>query len=220
MSDMVQTGVQKAWHGMIASDDRLSALDGHVQGLLGDAVVDTTISFGELNVTVQRAAIIDVLTKLRDNAAYPFKSCMDITAADYPERPDRFDVVYHLLCYSKNIRVRVRVLTDESSALASAVSVYSGANWFEREVWDMYGIAFTGHPDMRRLLTDYGFTGHPLRKDFPLTGFVEVRYSEEEKRVIYEPVKLAQDFRTFDFMSPWEGAKYVLPGDEKAGDTK
>lgn len=212
--------VQKAWHGMIASDDRLSALDGHVQGLLGDAVIDTVIAFGELNVTVKRAAIVDVLTKLRDHPAYPFKSCMDITAADYPERAERFDVVYHLLCYVKNIRLRVRLLTDENQPVASAVGVYSGANWFEREVWDMYGIAFTGHPDMRRLLTDYGFSGHPLRKDFPLTGFVEVRYSEEEKRVIYEPVKLTQDFRSFDFMSPWEGAKYILPGDEKAGEKK
>jgi NADH-quinone oxidoreductase subunit C len=206
----------KSWHGTIASHDRLSALDGHVQGLLGEAVLDTTISFGELNVTVKRDAIVDVLTKLRDHPAYPFKSCMDITAADYPERPERFDVVYHLLCYVKNIRLRLRIITDENMPVPSVVDVFAAANWFEREVWDMYGVAFTGHPDMRRLLTDYGFSGHPLRKDFPLSGFVEVRYSEEDKRVIYEPVKLAQDFRSFDFMSPWEGAKYVLPGDEKA----
>jgi NADH-quinone oxidoreductase subunit C len=206
----------KSWHGTIASNDRLSALDGHVQGLLGDAVLDTTIAFGELNVTVTPQRIAEVLTKLRDDASYPFKSCMDITAADYPERAERFDIVYHLLCYVKNIRLRVRLCVDDNTPVPSVVSVFSGANWFEREVWDMYGVAFTGHPDMRRLLTDYGFTGHPLRKDFPLTGFVEVRYSEEDKRVIYEPVKLAQDFRSFDFMSPWEGAKYVLPGDEKA----
>jgi NADH-quinone oxidoreductase subunit C len=220
MSSVVPVAVKHAWHGMIASNERLSALDGHVQGLLGDAVLDTTIAHGELTITVKRDTIVDVLTKLRDNAAFPFKSLMDMSGADYPERPERFDVVYHLLCYSKNIRVRVRVMTDEVVPVASAVGVFESANWNEREIWDLFGVAFSGHPDMRRLLTDYGFTGHPLRKDFPLTGYVELRYSEEDKRVIYEPVKLTQDFRSFDFLSPWEGAQYVLPGDEKAGEKK
>jgi NADH-quinone oxidoreductase subunit C len=220
MSSIAPVELKPAWHGMIASDERLSALDGHVQGLLGDTVIDTTIAFGELNVTVKRDSIIDALTKLRSNAAFPFKSLMDISGADYPERPERFDVVYHLLCYSKNIRLRVRVTTDEVQAVPSAVGVFESANWNEREIWDLFGVAFTGHPDMRRLLTDYGFTGHPLRKDFPLTGYVELRYSEEDKRVIYEPVKLTQDFRSFDFLSPWEGAQYILPGDEKAGEKK
>jgi NADH-quinone oxidoreductase subunit C len=208
--------LKKSWHGMIASDDALSTLDGHIQGVLGDAVMDTIIAHGELNITIKPAHIIEVLKKLRDHPSYAFKSLMDITAADYPERAERFDVVYHLLCYAKNIRVRLRIMVAEDAPVQSAVSVFTSADWFEREVWDMYGIPFTGHPDLRRLLTDYGFTGFPLRKDFPLTGFTEVRYSEEDKRVIYEPVKLTQDFRSFDFLSPWEGAQYILPGDEKA----
>jgi NADH-quinone oxidoreductase subunit C len=210
------SAVKKAWHGTIADAAALSALDGHLQGVLGDAVVDTTIAHDELTVVVKPERIIEALTKLRDNTVYAFKSLMDITAADYPERPERFDVIYHLLCYAKNIRVRLRVRIGEDIAVQSAVPVFTSADWFEREIWDMYGIPFTGHPDLRRLLTDYGFTGFPLRKDFPLTGFVEVRYSEEDKRVIYEPVKLTQDFRSFDFLSPWEGAQYILPGDEKA----
>jgi NADH-quinone oxidoreductase subunit C len=220
MSSAAPLALKSAWHGMIASNDRLSALDGHVQGLLGDAVLDTAIAHGELTVTVKRDAIVQVLTMLRDDAAFPFKSLMDMSGADYPERPERFDVVYHLLCYVKNIRLRVRVMTDDVVPVASAVGVFESANWNEREIWDLFGVAFAGHPDMRRLLTDYGFTGHPLRKDFPLTGYVELRYSEEDKRVIYEPVKLTQDFRSFDFLSPWEGAHYVLPGDEKAGEKK
>ncbi len=207
---------QKSWAGTLPNLAALSALDGHVQGVLGDHVIDTRIAHGELTVTLAAEHIISVLTALRDNAIYAFKSLMDITAADYPERPDRFDVVYHLLCYAKNIRLRLRLQVAEDTAVPSATGVFSSADWFEREVWDMYGIPFTGHPDLRRLLTDYGFTGFPLRKDFPLTGFTEVRYSEDDKRVIYEPVKLTQDFRSFDFLSPWEGAQYILPGDEKA----
>lgn len=208
--------LKPSWHGTIASDDRLSMLDGHVQGLLGAAVIDTAIAHGELSVTVARERIAECLVKLRDDPAIPFQQLMDISGADYPERAQRFDVVYHLLSITQNLRVRLRIMTDEETPVPSVVEVHAGANWFEREAWDMYGIIFEGHPDLRRILTDYGFQGHPLRKDFPLTGHVEVRYSEEEKRVIYEPVKLVQDFRSFDFLSPWEGAQYILPGDEKA----
>jgi NADH-quinone oxidoreductase subunit C len=208
--------VAKSWAGTLPGDAQLSALDGHIQGALGDAVLDTVIARGELSVTVRPDSILACLEALRDNATFAFKSLMDITAADYPNRAERFDVVYHLLCYARNIRVRLRLVIAEDAPVASATSVFSSADWFEREVWDMYGIPFTGHPDLRRLLTDYGFTGFPLRKDFPLTGFTEVRYSEDDKRVIYEPVKLTQDFRSFDFLSPWEGAEYILPGDEKA----
>jgi NADH-quinone oxidoreductase subunit C len=141
---------------------------------------------------------------------------VDVTAADYPEREERFEIVYNLLSLSHNQRIRLKTSTDENTPVPSVVGLFSAAGWFEREVWDMFGVFFTDHPDLRRLLTDYGFEGHPLRKDFPLTGYVEVRYDDEQKRVVYEPVKLTQDFRSFDFMSPWEGAKYILPGDEKA----
>jgi NADH-quinone oxidoreductase subunit C len=158
-----------------------------------------------------------VLAELRDDLDFQFASLVDLTAADYPERPERFEIVYAMLSYKHNLRIRVKLCTDENTPVKSAFGLFPNANWFEREVWDMYGVAFEGHPDMRRILTDYGFEGHPLRKDFPLSGYVEVRYSEEHKRVIYEPVKLTQEFRSFDFMSPWEGAKYVLPGDEKTG---
>lgn len=153
---------------------------------------------------------------LKEDPETRFHSLVDISGADYPERALRFDVVYHLLSYTNNFRVRVKVAVDEDTPVPSSIGVYPGAGWFEREIWDMFGVMFSGHPDLRRILTDYGFQGHPLRKDFPLTGYVEVRYSEEQKRVVYEPVQLTQDFRSFDFMSPWEGAKYILPGDEKA----
>ena len=158
------------------------------------------------------------MTYLRDNSGCQFKGLMDVTAVDWPARSPRFDVVYHLLSIRLNQRVRVAVTTDEETPVPSVSEVYSVANWFERETWDMYGIMFSGHPDLRRILTDYGFEGHPLRKDFPLTGHVEVRYDDEQKRVIYEPVTLTQEFRRFDFMSPWEGAKYILPGDEKSSE--
>jgi NADH-quinone oxidoreductase subunit C len=167
-------------------------------------------------VTVPKNDIIEVLTFLRDDPECRFISFIDISGADYPEREERFDVVYHLLSPKKNMRVRVKVHADEETPIPSATAVYPGAAWFEREVYDLYGVLFTGHPDLRRILTDYGFEGHPLRKDFPLTGFVEVRYDDEVKRVIYEPVELKQEFRNFDFLSPWEGTDYVLPGDEKA----
>jgi len=177
---------------------------------------ETHIAHGELTVTTGLGSLIALLTALRDNVQLKFVSIIDICGADYPGRDRRFDVVYHLLSPTLNQRIRVKVETDEDTAVPSAVGVFPGANWFERETYDMYGVLFSGHPDLRRLLTDYGFEGHPLRKDFPLTGFVEVRYDDEQKRVVYEPVKLRQEFRDFDFLSPWEGTDYVLPGDEKA----
>ena len=160
--------------------------------------------------------IVMVATFLRDDERCQFWSIIDITAIDWPARERRFDVVYHFLSPRQNLRVRVKIEVDETTPVASIIDVFPGANWFERETYDLYGVLFTGHPDMRRLLTDYGFEGHPLRKDFPLTGFVEVRYDDEQKRVIYEPVRLTQEFRNFDFLSPWEGPDYALPGDEKA----
>ncbi len=173
-------------------------------------------ALGELTLDVEPAAILDVLNFLRHDPECLFTVLVDICGVDWPQRPMRFDVVYHLLSLAKNRRVRLKVQTDEETPVRSAVSVFPGADWFERETFDMYGIQFAEHPDLRRLLTDYGFSGYPLRKDFPLTGYVELRYDEEEKRVVYRPVELVQEFREFDFMSPWEGARYVLPGDEKA----
>ena len=184
---------------------------------LGASVVgDTKAAFGELTLTVARDKIVEVLTALRDDPACLFECLIDICGVDYPARAERFEVVYHLLSLRKNQRIRVKVSTDEDTPVPSAVGVFPAADWFEREAYDMYGILFSGHPDLRRLLTDYGFQGHPLRKDFPLTGYQEVRYDDEQKRVVYEPVKLTQEFRQFDFESPWEGTTYVLPGDEKA----
>ena len=189
---------------------------------LGDeleaAVGGWAIAFDELNVTCRRDAIVDVLTFLRDDPECRFATLIDLTAVDWPENAERFEVVYHLLSLKQNARIRVKTTTDEDTPVPSVAGLFPVANWFEREAFDMYGVLFDGHPDLRRLLTDYGFDGHPLRKDFPLTGHVEVRYDEERKRVIYEPVTLVQEFRNFDYLSPWEGAKYVLPGDEKAGD--
>lgn len=170
---------------------------------------------GELSLTVKAASIVKVLSFLRDDSGCLFKQLVDVCGVDWPGREQRFDVVYHLLSMKHNQRVRVKVATDEEIPVPSATSVFSSANWFEREVWDMYGVMFADHPDLRRILTDYGFEGHPLRKDFPLTGYVEMRYDDETKRVVYEPVKLTQDFRSFDFLSPWEGPG-MLPGDEKA----
>jgi NADH-quinone oxidoreductase subunit C len=187
---------------------------------LGPAVLGTSESFGETTITVDRDAIEGVLTTLRDDPELRFEVLIDVCGVDYPERAERFDVVYHLLSMRKNMRLRVKLATDETHPVRSAIDVFPAANWFEREAYDMYGILFTGHPDLRRILTDYGFRGFPLRKDFPLTGHVEVRYDDVQKRVVYEPVKLTQEFRTFDFESPWEGTTYVLPGDEKAGPAK
>ena len=190
---------------------------------LGEYVVSTRdeaiafdASLDELAVIANASGIAKLLTFLRDDAACQFAVLIDITAVDWPERPARFDVVYNLLSLTHNQRIRVKIATGQSDPVPSITTVYSAAGWYEREVWDMYGILFSGHPDLRRILTDYGFEGHPLRKDFPLTGFVEVRYDDIEKRVVYDPVQLTQEFRHFDFMSPWEGAQYILPGDEKA----
>jgi NADH-quinone oxidoreductase subunit C len=175
-----------------------------------------TVSFGELTVTAEAEAIVSLLTFLRDDAECGFVCFIDICGADYPAREKRFDVVYHLLAPYKNRRIRVKVEADEDEPVPSVIEVFPAANWYERETFDLYGVMFSGHSDLRRILTDYGFSGHPLRKDFPLTGHVEVRYDDEAKRVVYEPVKLVQEFRSFDYLSPWEGADYVLPGDEKA----
>ncbi len=180
------------------------------------AASDWHIAFGELTVSVPASAIVAFVRFLRDDTRLAFVNLTDICGVDWPEREKRFDVVYHLLSPSQNVRIRVKVTTDEATPVPSITPVFPGADWFEREAYDLYGMLFTGHPDLRRILTDYGFEGHPLRKDFPLTGFVEVRYDDEQKRVVYEPVKLAQEFRNFDFLSPWEGTDYVLPGDEKA----
>lgn len=195
----------------------LTELDTHIAAALGDKVLDRRIAVGELTITVPVADISEVLTFLRDDKGCQFQVLIDICGVDWPARALRFDVVYHLLSPRKNQRIRVKVHTDEETAVPSVIDVFPAANWYEREAYDMYGILFSGHPDLRRLLTDYGFQGYPLRKDFPLTGYVEVRYDDEAKRVVYEPVKLVQEFRSFDFESPWEGSNYGLPGDEKAG---
>ena len=194
----------------------LEELGATIATALPGAVTGHSIAFGELTVTANAADIVKVATFLRDDPRCEFISFIDVTAVDWPAREKRFDVVYHLLSPTKNARVRIKIETDEVTPVASLVGVYVGADWFERETYDLYGVMFTGHPDMRRILTDYGFDGHPLRKDFPLTGYVEVRYDDEQKRVVYEPVRLNQEFRNFDFLSPWEGTDYVIPGDEKA----
>ena len=181
---------------------------------LGDVVVASREEHGEVVINVQRAAIADVLRQLRDE--HDYQQMMEIAGADYPDRAERFDVVYMLLSLTRNSRIIVKVTAAEHTPVPTITGLWPNAGWLEREVYDMYGVVFEGNPDLRRILTDYGFEGHPFRKDFPLTGYQELRYSEDEKRVVYEPVKLAQDFRQFDFMSPWEGADYVLPGDEKA----
>jgi NADH-quinone oxidoreductase subunit C len=195
-------------------DEQLQTIAAKLAGALPGAVLDSNFAFGELTLTLDPARIIEALQFLRDDAATEFVSIIDISGVDYPERERRFDVVYHLLSPKMNRRVRLKVATDEDTPIASATAVYPGADWYEREVYDLFGVLFDGHPDLRRILTDYGFDGHPLRKDFPMTGFVELRYDDEEKRVRYEPVRLNQEFRHFDFLSPWEGAP--LPGDEKA----
>jgi NADH-quinone oxidoreductase subunit C len=201
-------------------DETLERIAQTVKNALGDSVGGAEIAHGELTVHAKAADIVKVATFLRDDAACQFSCIVDITAVDWPQRERRFDVVYHFLSPRMNRRVRVKIVTDEQTPVASLSEVYRGADWFERETYDLYGVLFTGHPDMRRILTDYGFEGHPLRKDFPLTGFVEVRWDDEEKRVMYDKVKLNQEFRSFDFMSPWEGTDYVLPGDEKAKEGK
>jgi NADH-quinone oxidoreductase subunit C len=195
--------------------EALSELGATIASALPGAVTGRSLAYGELTITAQAADIVKVVAFLRDDPRCQFISFIDVTAVDWPAREKRFDVVYHLLSPKQNTRIRVKIQTDEATAVPSIISVFPGADWFERETWDLYGVMFTDHPDMRRLLTDYGFEGHPLRKDFPLTGFVEVRYDDEQKRVVNEPVRLAQEFRNFDFLSPWEGTDYKLPGDEK-----
>jgi NADH-quinone oxidoreductase subunit C len=197
-------------------DDALRELGDAIVAALAGAVSGFTVTFGQLTLDARADDIVRVTTFLRDDPRCQFISFIDVTAVDWPAREKRFDVVYHLLSPKRNQRVRVKIATDEATPVASIVGVFPGADWFERETYDLYGVLFVGHPDMRRLLTDYGFEGHPLRKDFPLTGFVEVRWDDEVKRVVYNPVRLAQEFRNFDFLSPWEGTEYVLPGDEKA----
>ena len=194
----------------------LNDLAAYIESQLRQDVSEVVIARGELSMRCRPSSVIRVLTFLRDDSQCHFKALMDLCGADYPQRDERFEVVYNLLSIRQNTRVRLKVSTDENTPVPSAIAVFSSAGWLEREAWDMYGIYFADHPDLRRLLTDYGFEGHPMRKDFPLTGYVEVRYDDAQKRVIYEPVKLTQDFRNFDFLSPWEGARDALPGDEKA----
>ena len=198
-------------------DESLKSLGATISRKLPGAVTDVKFAWGELTLTVEPARLVEVATFLRDDPDCLFVNFVDTTAVDWPARAKRFDVVMHLLSPRRNIRIRVKCETDEDTPVPSLVSVWPAAGWFEREAYDMYGVIFDGHPDLRRMLTDYGFEGHPLRKDFPMTGYVEVRYDDEQKRVVYEPVKLTQEFRSFDFLSPWEGTPdYVLPGDEKA----
>ena len=202
---------------MASPAPRIASIEGvidAVKAAIGEAFVDAKDAVGEVSITVRRESIVDVMRTLRDDFAY--QQLMEIAGVDYPGRAERFDVVYHLLSVTKNHRIRVRVATDEEKPVPSVTGLWPVAGWLEREVFDMYGVLFDGNPDLRRILTDYGFRGHPQRKDFPLTGYVELRYDEELKRVVYQPVQLVQEFRDFDFMSPWEGAPHILPGDEKA----
>ncbi len=202
-------------------DQALIELGDHIQGSLGGGdITAVEVAHGELIIGARREAIERVLQFLRDDAACSFKLLLDVCGVDYPDRAERFEIVYNLLSLNHNHRVRVKVSTDDATPVPTVSAVFSTANWFEREVWDLYGVFFDNHPDLRRIMTDYGFQGHPLRKDFPLTGYVEPRYDNELKRVIYEPVKLVQEFRSFDFLSPWEGMTPTLPGDEKAEEDK
>jgi NADH-quinone oxidoreductase subunit C len=197
----------------MASDEGVIAA---ARKAIGKALLDVKEHVGEITLIVRRDAIIDVLRALRDTPGLEYQQLMEIAGVDYPERPERFEVVYHLLSLTRNRRIRVKVSTDEATPVPTVTGLWPVAGWLEREVFDMYGVGFAGNPDLRRILTDYGFEGYPQRKDFPLTGHVELRYSEAEKRVVYEPVALPQDFRSFDFLMPWEGPEYLLPGDEKA----
>ncbi len=197
--------------------DALQELAAHIEMKRPNAVLRSSITFGELTLEVSLAHLVSLVDFLKTDSACSFSSLVDITAVDYPERVARFDVVYHFLSMYQNHRIRLRVAMREDEMVPSIITVHPSANWFEREIFDMFGILFSGHPDLRRILTDYGFRGHPLRKDFPTSGYTEVRYDEVQKRVVYEPVNLVQEYRQFDFMSPWEGADYILPGDDKAG---
>lgn len=192
------------------------ALSARVRGALPGAVTDVKVAYGELTLTVARDRWLEVAAFLRDDAACLFVNIVDVTAADYPERAERFEVVAHLQSPKYNLRVRIKTPASEETPVASLVGLFPGADWYERETYDLFGVIFSGHPDLRRIMTDYGFDGHPLRKDFPMSGFVEVRYDDEQKRVVYQPVRLTQEYRNFDFLSPWEAVQYDLPGDEKA----
>lgn len=200
--------------------EALTELATYIELKRADCVVSWDIAFGELTIDVTQSSLTGFVEFLKTDQNCKFSTLIDITAVDLPEREPRFDVIYHFLSMYQNQRVRLRVAVREDDIVASITDVYPSANWYEREVFDMFGILFSGHPDLRRILTDYGFRGHPLRKDFPTTGYTEVRYDEEKKRVVYEPVSLVQEYRQFDFMSPWEGAKYIMPGDEKAEEAK
>ena len=197
-------------------DAKLTSLGETIAEALPGKVRSAGVVHGVLVLETEPQQLVDVVRLLRDDPRFRFVNLTDVTAVDYPGRERRFDVVYHFLSPALNARIRIKLLADETTQVPSIIEVFPGADWFERETYDLYGVIFAGHPDMRRLLTDYGFDGHPLRKDFPLTGFVEVRYDDQQKRVVYEPVRLNQEFRKFDFLSPWEGADYPLPGDEKA----
>ena len=211
MTDAAQTLADSADAGV----PQQAMLD-HLRQLLGSALIDGRVTKDQIVIKVPVATVADTLASLRDDNYAAFNQLSDLTAVDYPERPDRFEMVYQLLSMKNNMRMRVLAAVGEGQAVPSMTSVYSAANWAEREAWDMFGIFFAGHPDLRRLLTDYGFEGHPLRKDFPLTGHVEVRYDDTQRRVVNEPVSLVQEFRDFDFLSPWEGMQGQIPGDEKA----
>ena len=197
-------------------DDGLKQLGEAIATALPGAIRSIALAYGELTLTVESERLIEAITYLRDDPGLLFVSFIDLTAVDYPSRKKRFDVVTHLLSPKHNRRIRLKTRTDEASPVASLTALYPGADWYERETYDLFGVLFSGHPDLRRIMTDYGFDGHPLRKDFPMTGFVEVRYDDEQKRVVYDPVRLTQEYRQFDFTSPWEGTAYELPGDEKA----
>ncbi len=195
--------------------ETLNELGTHIEAKRPDCVLSWSVDHGELTVEIAPSSLVAFTEFLKSNSRCRFSTLVDITGVDHPSRPARFDVVYHFLSMYQNHRIRVKCAVREEETLASIVDVHASANWFEREVYDMFGILFTGHPDLRRILTDYGFRGYPLRKDFPTTGYTEVRYDEAQKRVVYEPVSLVQEYRQFDFISPWEGAEYILPGDEK-----
>lgn len=199
-------------------DQALHELGKYIRDTLGAVVEDASVRLGQLTIEIRRDDVLKVMKFLRDDANCQFLTLLDVCGVDYPVDDERFEIVYHLLSMTHNSRIRVKLRTDEDTPVDSVTPLFKAANWWEREVWDMFGVAFNGHPDLRRILTDYGFEGHPLRKDFPLTGYVEIRYDDEQKRIVYEPVKLTQEFRTFDFLSPWEGVQRMLPGDEKAED--
>jgi len=200
--------------------DALNELGAHIEARRPDCVLSWVVAQDELTLQASAASLVSFVEFLKSDRNCRFSTLVDITAVDYPEREARFDVVYHFLSMYENQRIRLKVAAREDDMLPSITDIHPSANWFEREVFDMFGILFKGHPDLRRILTDYGFRGHPLRKDFPTTGYTEVRYDDAEKRVVYEPANLVQEYRQFDFMSPWEGAEYILPGDEKGDGAK